>query len=154
VGHDDDVLYVDGQILTATRPVDELGGRSASPRRRARRPTRLDRHPQLVIALSVVLGVFNLLPVPMLDGGHLAMYLYEAVRGKALSLRAQELSLKVGFHARDRFGADRYLQRHQADHPHVHLSLAAVTMTRLSASWHRGTKGWLSPHCRSMKQRS
>ena len=44
----------------------------------------------LVIALSVVLGVFNLLPVPMLDGGHLAMYLYEAVRGRPLGL-------KVGF---------------------------------------------------------
>ena len=51
----------------------------------------------LVIALSVVLGVFNLLPVPMLDGGHLAMYLYEAVRGKPLSLKAQELGLRVGF---------------------------------------------------------
>jgi regulator of sigma E protease len=33
----------------------------------------------------------------MLDGGHLAMYLYEAIRGKPLSLRAQELGLKVGF---------------------------------------------------------
>jgi regulator of sigma E protease len=35
--------------------------------------------------------------VPMLDGGHLAMYLYEAVRGKPLSLKMQELGLKVGF---------------------------------------------------------
>jgi len=50
-----------------------------------------------LLALSVVLGVFNLLPVPMLDGGHLAMYLYEAVRGKPLGLRAQELGLRVGF---------------------------------------------------------
>ena len=50
-----------------------------------------------MIALSVVLGVFNLLPVPMLDGGHLAMYLYEAVRGRPLGLRAQELGLKLGF---------------------------------------------------------
>ena len=33
----------------------------------------------------------------MLDGGHLAMYLIEAVRGKALSLRVQEYGLKVGF---------------------------------------------------------
>jgi len=41
--------------------------------------------------------VFNLLPVPMLDGGHLAMYLYEAVRGKPLGLKAQELGLRVGF---------------------------------------------------------
>jgi regulator of sigma E protease len=87
-----------GQILTATRPVDELGG----PIRIAKAAGEASYGGwtgilNLVIALSVVLGVFNLLPVPMLDGGHLAMYLYEAVRGKPLSLRAQELGLKVGF---------------------------------------------------------
>ena len=87
-----------GQILTATRPVDELGG----PIRIAKAAGEASYAGwigilNLVIALSVVLGVFNLLPVPMLDGGHLAMYLYEAVRGKPLSLRAQELGLKVGF---------------------------------------------------------
>jgi regulator of sigma E protease len=87
-----------GQILTATRPVDELGGpiriaKAAGEASYAGWTGVLN----LVIALSVVLGIFNLLPVPMLDGGHLAMYLYEAVRGKPLSLRAQELGLKVGF---------------------------------------------------------
>ena len=44
-----------------------------------------------------MLGVFNLLPVPMLDGGHLAMYLYEAVRGRPLGVKAQELGLRIGF---------------------------------------------------------
>ncbi|MBL6615321.1 MAG: RIP metalloprotease RseP [Reyranella sp.] len=87
-----------GQILTAARPVDELGGpiriaKAAGEASYAGWTGILN----LVIALSVVLGIFNLLPVPMLDGGHLAMYLYEAVRGKPLSLRAQELGLKVGF---------------------------------------------------------
>ena len=87
-----------GQILTAARPVDELGG----PIRIAKAAGEASYAGwtgilQLVIALSVVLGIFNLLPVPMLDGGHLAMYLYEAVRGKPLSLRVQELGLKVGF---------------------------------------------------------
>ncbi|MPZ33208.1 MAG: RIP metalloprotease RseP [Rhodospirillales bacterium] len=87
-----------GQILTATRPVDELGGpiriaKAAGEASYAGWTGILN----LIIALSVVLGIFNLLPVPMLDGGHLAMYLYEAVRGKPLSLRAQELGLKVGF---------------------------------------------------------
>jgi regulator of sigma E protease len=87
-----------GQILTAVRPVDELGGpiriaKAAGEASYAGWTGILN----LVIALSVVLGIFNLLPVPMLDGGHLAMYLYEAVRGKPLSLRAQELGLKVGF---------------------------------------------------------
>lgn len=86
------------QILTATRPVDELGG----PIRIAKAAGEASQIGwtgilNLVIALSVVLGVFNLLPVPMLDGGHLAMYLYEAVRGRPLGLKAQELGLKVGF---------------------------------------------------------
>lgn len=86
------------QILTAARPVDELGG----PIRIAKAAGEASYAGwigilNLVIALSVVLGVFNLLPVPMLDGGHLAMYLYEAVRGRPLSLRAQEVGLKLGF---------------------------------------------------------
>ena len=55
----------------------------------------MDRILNLVIALSVVLGVFNLLLVPMLDGGHLAMYLYEAHRAGHSAW--QELSLKLGF---------------------------------------------------------
>lgn len=87
-----------GQIVTAARPVDELGGpiriaKAAGEASYAGWTGLLN----LVIALSVVLGVFNLLPVPMLDGGHLAMYLYEAIRGKPLSVRVQELGLKVGF---------------------------------------------------------
>lgn len=86
------------QIVTAVRPVDELGG----PIRIAKAAGEASYAGwigilNLVIALSVVLGVFNLLPVPMLDGGHLAMYLYEAIRGKPLGLKAQELGLKVGF---------------------------------------------------------
>jgi regulator of sigma E protease len=86
------------QILTAARPVDELGGpiriaKAAGEASHAGWSGILN----LMIALSVVLGVFNLLPVPMLDGGHLAMYLYEAIRGKPLSLRVQELGLRVGF---------------------------------------------------------
>src|SRR5579883_825712 len=86
------------QIVTATRPVDELGG----PIRIAKAAGEASYSGwvgilNLVIALSVVLGVFNLLPVPMLDGGHLAMYVYEAVRGRPLGLKAQEFGLKVGF---------------------------------------------------------
>ncbi|MBL0898452.1 MAG: RIP metalloprotease RseP [Reyranella sp.] len=86
------------QLLTATRPVDELGGPIRIAKAAGEAPYAgwvgiLN----LVIALSVVLGVFNLLPVPMLDGGHLAMYLYEAVRGRPLSLKAQEVGLKLGF---------------------------------------------------------
>ncbi len=86
------------QIATATRPVDELGG----PIRIAKAAGEASYGGwvgilNLVIGLSVVLGVFNLLPVPMLDGGHLAMYAYEALRGRPLGLKAQEFGLRVGF---------------------------------------------------------
>ena len=46
--------------------------------------------------ISVTLGIMNLLPVPVLDGGHLLYYLIEAVRGRPLSQTAQALGLKVG----------------------------------------------------------
>lgn len=46
--------------------------------------------------LSVSLGVLNLLPIPVLDGGHLLFYLVELVRGKPLSERIQVLGLKIG----------------------------------------------------------
>ncbi len=46
--------------------------------------------------LSLHLGLINLLPVPMLDGGHLAFYAYEAVRGKPLGERAQEYGFRIG----------------------------------------------------------
>ncbi|MCB2101775.1 MAG: RIP metalloprotease RseP [Rhodobacterales bacterium] len=47
-------------------------------------------------ALSVNLGLINLFPVPMLDGGHLMFYAAEAVRGKPLSARAQEYGFRFG----------------------------------------------------------
>jgi len=46
--------------------------------------------------LSLNIGLFNLLPVPLLDGGHLAYYLYEVLAGKPLSPRAQEWGFRVG----------------------------------------------------------
>ena len=50
----------------------------------------------LAVTLSVNLGLINLFPVPMLDGGHLAYYAVEAVRGRPLSEGAQEWGLKIG----------------------------------------------------------
>ncbi|WP_207061750.1 sigma E protease regulator RseP [Motiliproteus sp. SC1-56] len=46
--------------------------------------------------LSISLGVLNLLPIPMLDGGHLLYYLIEAARGRPVSERVQILGLKIG----------------------------------------------------------
>ena len=51
----------------------------------------------LMALLSLNIGIFNLLPVPMLDGGHLMYYLVEAIRGRPLSLRVQEIGFRFGF---------------------------------------------------------
>jgi regulator of sigma E protease len=51
----------------------------------------------LTALLSLNIGIFNLLPIPMLDGGHLMYYLIEAVRGRPLSMRVQEMGFRFGF---------------------------------------------------------
>ena len=51
----------------------------------------------LTALLSLNIGIFNLLPVPMLDGGHLLYYLIEAARRKPLSMRVQEIGFRFGF---------------------------------------------------------
>jgi len=50
----------------------------------------------LAAFISVSIGLINLFPIPMLDGGHLLFYAFEAVRGKPLGERAQEMGLKLG----------------------------------------------------------
>jgi regulator of sigma E protease len=46
--------------------------------------------------ISVSIGLLNLFPVPLLDGGHLLFYFIEAVRGRPLSERAQEVGFRIG----------------------------------------------------------
>lgn len=50
----------------------------------------------LAAILSISIGLLNLLPVPLLDGGHLLYYAFEAVRGKALTPRVQEFGFRIG----------------------------------------------------------
>ena len=50
----------------------------------------------LAAALSVSIGLMNLLPVPMLDGGHLVFYAVEAVRGRALAPKTQDIAFRIG----------------------------------------------------------
>jgi regulator of sigma E protease len=50
-----------------------------------------------VAVISVNLAVLNLLPIPMLDGGHLLFFVIEAVLGRPLSLRKREVAQQVGF---------------------------------------------------------
>ena len=50
-----------------------------------------------VAAISVSIGLLNLFPIPLLDGGHLLFYGLEGVRGRPLSERTQEIGFRIGF---------------------------------------------------------
>src|SRR6516164_1711026 len=79
------------QIIIGTRATDELGG----PLRIAQMSGEVAQGGVVAVlwfmaVLSINLGLINLFPVPVLDGGHLLFYAAEAVRGKPLGHRAQE----------------------------------------------------------------
>jgi regulator of sigma E protease len=86
-----------GQMVTGARTTDELGG-----------PIRIAQMSGVVAeggpsnliwfmaVLSVNLGLINLFPIPILDGGHLLFYAAEAIRGRPLGQRAQEYGFRVG----------------------------------------------------------
>jgi regulator of sigma E protease len=50
----------------------------------------------LIAILSISIGLINLVPVPLLDGGHLLYFAFEALRGRPMSSGAQEFGFKVG----------------------------------------------------------
>ncbi len=85
------------QIITGSRTAEELGG----PLRIAQLSGQMAQGGVVSLiffmaALSVNLGLINLFPIPMLDGGHLAFYAAEAVRGKPLDRRVQEYGFRLG----------------------------------------------------------
>ena len=86
-----------GQIINGTRDTKELGG----PIRIAQMSgdvwkTGLINVLMFATVLSINLGLINLFPVPMLDGGHLLFYAMEALRGKPIGERAQEYGMRFG----------------------------------------------------------
>ena len=85
------------QMINGTRTTKELGG----PIRIAQISSDMWQlgiasMVMFAVALSINLGLLNLFPVPMLDGGHLLFYLFEAIRGKPLGERAQEYGFRIG----------------------------------------------------------
>jgi regulator of sigma E protease len=85
------------QIAMGTRPTDELGG----PLRIAQMSGEVAQGGVVSIVwflavLSINLGLINLFPIPVLDGGHLLFYAAEAVRGRPLGQRAQEYGFRIG----------------------------------------------------------
>ena len=51
----------------------------------------------LIAVLSVSLAIFNLLPMPILDGGHIMFLIIERIRGKSLSLKTEQIITQAGF---------------------------------------------------------
>jgi regulator of sigma E protease len=94
------ILTTVGQMITGKRSSDELGGvlRIGKIAGDTAQGT-LREFLGLVALISINLGLINLFPIPLLDGGHLAFYAIEAVRGKPLSQRVQDFALKAGLAA-------------------------------------------------------
>jgi regulator of sigma E protease len=90
-------MVVIGQIFTGERSVRELGGPLKVAQVAGQRAS-LGAYEfvYLIAFLSINLGFINLLPVPMLDGGHLVFYAAEAVRRRPVSERAQEWAFRGG----------------------------------------------------------
>ena len=86
-----------GQIIRGDRGADELGGpiRIADMSGQAAEMG-IGTLIYFAAVLSINLGLINLFPVPMLDGGHLMFYAIEAVRGRPLGERAQEYGFRIG----------------------------------------------------------
>jgi regulator of sigma E protease len=85
------------QMVIGTRGTEELGG----PLRIAQLSGEVVQGGVVAIIwfmanLSISLGLINLFPVPVLDGGHLLFYAAEAVRGKPLGQRTQEFGFRIG----------------------------------------------------------
>jgi regulator of sigma E protease len=90
------VSYVGG-LITGREATDQLGG----PIRIAQISGQVAGVSfaallHLTAVLSVSIGLLNLFPIPLLDGGHLVFYAIEAIRGRPLSERAQEYGFRVG----------------------------------------------------------
>jgi regulator of sigma E protease len=93
-----DTLVALGQIITGNRDTNSIGG-----------PLKIAKYSAqsfhsgimtvlyFVALISANLGLMNLLPIPMLDGGHLFFFMFEMIIGKPISERVQNSLLKFGF---------------------------------------------------------
>ncbi|HYZ63815.1 MAG TPA: RIP metalloprotease RseP [Acetobacteraceae bacterium] len=88
-----------GQMLSGTRSAEELSGPLGIAQLSGQVASLgLASLVSFIAVLSVNLGLINLFPIPILDGGHLVLYLIEALRGgRPLPPRLQELGFRAGF---------------------------------------------------------
>jgi regulator of sigma E protease len=87
-----------GKVITGRESADQLGGIGSITKAAGDAASMgPDKFIFLIGFLSVSIGLINLFPIPMLDGGHLVYYAIEAVRGKPLGPNAQEWGFRIGF---------------------------------------------------------
>jgi regulator of sigma E protease len=90
-------LQAVGQMIVGRRGADELSGPLGIAKVSGEAAqSSLSTLIALAATLSISLGLINLFPIPMLDGGHLVFYAFEAVRGRPLGPRAQEYGFRLG----------------------------------------------------------
>jgi regulator of sigma E protease len=93
----DQTLTYIGRIFTGRERADQIGGPLGIAKISGQVATLgLAALIRLAAVLSVSIGLLNLFPVPLLDGGHLLFYAVEAIRGRPLSDRAQEMGFRIG----------------------------------------------------------
>jgi regulator of sigma E protease len=91
------VLYV-GRMLSGSEGTGQLAGPLGIAEMTGRAASLgIFEFLRIAAVLSVSIGLINLFPIPMLDGGHLLYYAIEAVRGRPLGQDAQEFGFKLGF---------------------------------------------------------
>ncbi len=88
-----------GQLIVGQRSIKELGGPIKIAKYSGK--TFESKSKTMIIwfmaLISINLGVLNLLPIPVLDGGHLFYYFVEAIRGRAISQPVQKIGYQLGF---------------------------------------------------------
>jgi len=91
------MLKAIGQIVTGARPPSEVGGVISIAKMSG------DAFSQgiwavisFIVLVSINLGLINLFPIPLLDGGHLLFYAFEAVSGRQMGQRAEEWGMRLG----------------------------------------------------------
>ena len=86
-----------GRIIQGRVDASDLGGPIMIAQEAGRlAETGLEPLLRFIALISVNLGILNILPIPVLDGGHLFFFLIEGLRGRPLSLRVREMAQQVG----------------------------------------------------------
>jgi len=85
------------QMVVGDRSAKDIGGPIGIAQESGKRiDVSLESFIEFIAIISISLGIINLLPIPLLDGGHLLFYSFEAVLGRKLNERTQELGFRIG----------------------------------------------------------